>query len=318
MRVAVLGLGSAGRRHAGHALGLGHEVVAWDPVAPAPDGVRAVDSPEAAIAAADAVVVASPNVHHPTQALAAIAAGRPVLVEKPLALDAAGAAQVRDAAAAAGVVAGVAMNLRFLPVIAALRDAIAAGELGRVLHVRATFGFDLRLWRPGTDWRASYSARADLGGGILLDAIHELDYVGWMLGPATSVAAELARVGDLGVDVEDTADLLVRHASGARSAIHLDFVAPAYDRGADVVGTEATASWSWGGDVVTVRRHDTPDRAIAAPGDVATTYRAVIADFLDAVASGGAPRTTLAEGVEALRLADAARASSRGGVRVEL
>ena len=135
------------------------------------------------------------------------------------------------------------MNLRFHRGILGLRDLLP--ELGAVRFVRSSFGYDLRLWRPGTDYRESYSARAALGGGILLDAIHELDYLLWLLGPVASVSAELDRVSDLEIDVEDTALLSLRFESGVLGAVDLNFVEPAYRRQCVIVGSEAVASWDW-------------------------------------------------------------------------
>src|SRR5688500_10012614 len=85
VKVAVLGLGSAGRRHAGVLLELGHQVIAFDPYASSPpSGVSMMSSPEEAIATGDAVIVASPNAFHAEQACMAMEEGRPVLIEKPL------------------------------------------------------------------------------------------------------------------------------------------------------------------------------------------------------------------------------------------
>src|SRR5947209_2628537 len=115
MRVAVVGLGSAGSRHARLLLELGHDVVGFDPAVSAPPGVTQVESLVDAIARSDAIVVASPSSLHAEQAIAALAQGTHVLVEKPLATTAADAERVVEAAERASVVCGVAMNLRFHP-----------------------------------------------------------------------------------------------------------------------------------------------------------------------------------------------------------
>src|SRR5438309_1097253 len=113
MRVAVLGLGSAGARHARHLLELGHEVLGFDPVTPPLDNVRAAESLDVAIRESQAVIVASPSSLHFEQAVAALAQRRPVLVEKPLAVTVGEAQVVVEAAERAGVLCAVAMNLRF-------------------------------------------------------------------------------------------------------------------------------------------------------------------------------------------------------------
>jgi predicted dehydrogenase len=312
VKVAILGLGSAGRRHAQNALEQGHEVLGFDPEADEVSGIERVDSMDSAIATADAVVVASPSSLHAEQALAAISAGKPTLVEKPLAVNVDDARRVVAAARDHGVICGVAMNLRFHRGILGLRELLP--ELGTLRLARSSFGYDLRLWQPGTDYRGSYSARAALGGGILLDAIHELDYLLWLLGPVASVSAELDQVSDLEIDVEDTALLAVRFESGALGAFDLNFVEPAYRRECLLVGSDAMASWDWNTAAISVRR-GTEERSVDTACDVLDTYRAVLEDFLEAAVSGGEPRTSAEDGLAALRVVDAARRSAAEGRR---
>jgi predicted dehydrogenase len=313
MKVAMLGLGSAGSRHALNALELGHEVLGFDPEAGDVPGVGRVESIGEAVSWADAVVVASPSSLHAGQAVEALAARKPTLVEKPLAVSVEDAERVVDAAR--GTVSGVAMNLRFHRGILGLRDLLP--ELGPIRLATASFGYDLRLWRPGTDYRASYSAQAALGGGILLDAIHELDYLLWLLGPVASVSAELERISELEIDVEDTALLALRFGSGALGSVDLNCVEPAYRRGCVLVGSEAVASWDWSAGAIVVRRED-EERSIDAACDVKDTYKDVLEDFLEAAATGRRPRTPLEDGLAALRVAHAARRSAELGQRVTL
>jgi predicted dehydrogenase len=317
MKVAVIGLGSAGRRHATLALELGHEAVGFDPAADPPAGVSRAATLDEALAGAGAAVVASPSALHAEHATAALRAGLPTLVEKPLATSADDARAVAEAARRAGRPCGVAMNLRFHPGPVALRRLVEAGELGPVHLARASFGYDLRRWRPGTDYRRSYSAQAKLGGGILLDAIHELDELLWLLGPAAWVSAELAHLSDLEIDVEDTAVAMIGFASGALATLDLNFFEPAYRRGCLLAGANAVAEWDWARETVVVRAGE-DRRELPAGIDVQDTYRAELADFLEAAATGGRPRTTAEDGVAAVELVEAARRSAAEGRRVEL
>jgi predicted dehydrogenase len=318
VKVALLGLGSAGARHAANLIDLGTDVTGWDPD---PDrhaeGVTRSETVDAALAGADAAVVASPNTAHASQALAALEAGVPVLVEKPLAVTSAEALEIAEFAERRGVLCAVAMNLRFHPAILALRELIGSGELGRVLFASASFGYDLRRWRPDTDYRRSYSARAELGGGIVLDAIHELDYLLWLLGPVQSVSAVTAHVSDLEIDVEDTAVAALTFASGAVGALDLNFVEQAYRRGCVIAGDRASARWDWTQQTVVVASPERT-RTIDVTADVAETYRAEVEDFLAVVSDGGAPRTSAAEGLAAVRLAEALKASAADERLVEL
>lgn len=310
MRVAVLGLGSAGSRHAANLMKLGHDVLAFDPVAAPPDGVSQAESLDAAIAGSEAVIVASPSSLHAEQAIAALTQGRPTLVEKPLATTAAEAERVVDAAGDAGVICGVAMNLRFHPAILELKRLLDAGALGAVGLVQASFGYDLRLWHPEEDYRRGYSARAELGGGIVLDAIHEIDYLLWLLGPVAAVSAETGHVSDLEIDVEDVAVAALRFESGALGAVDLNFFEPTYRRGCVLVGSRAVARWDWLQETVSMTCEGVEDRVRNVECDLADAYREELIDFFAAVKHGTTPRTTACEGLAAVRVAEALKSSA--------
>ena len=343
----MIGQGSIGRRHAAIVVALGHHAISYDPspAAEGPPGVEIAASLEDALERADAAVIASPSSLHAAQARQTIERGVPVLVEKPLTTDAARAAELEWLARDRGVLLAVAMNLRHHPGVLALRELLAQDAVGPVLRAEAWCGSWLPGWRPGTDYRASYSASAALGGGVLLDvAIHELDYLLWLLGPAAAVTAVSRQVSSLGLDVDDVAMIALELRSGAVAQVTVDYLDRSYHRGCRIVGGRATAHWSWEGERIRVvggeRGAETSDeRAVAA--DVAPVYRRQMECFLAAVGgradradrtgadgadgAGGAGGVDRADGVvgarearDALAVIDAVAFSSRQGRRVEL
>jgi predicted dehydrogenase len=209
------------------------------------------------------------------------------------------------------------MNLRFLPALVELERLVRGGSLGEIIRARAWFGYDLRKWRPDHDYRLSYSARAELGGGIVLDAIHEIDYLGWLLGPATAVTAITGHVSDLEIDVEDSASAAIELASGAIASLDLDFVSPVYRRGCVITGSEAVAEWDFNEEAIEVTGADGRTR-IPAAGGVADTYGAEIAAFLEAVRGDAPPAVSVEEGAASVRLAEAIKRSSAEARRIEL
>jgi predicted dehydrogenase/L-amino acid N-acyltransferase YncA len=310
LTVAVLGQGSIGRRHAGLLRELGCEVITYDPVAGG-----SASSEDAAIGAADAVVVASPSSEHARQAEACVGYGVPALVEKPLALDAPTASRLERLAADAGVPLAVAMNLRHHPGVRAVRDALP--EIGRPLRAAVWCGSWLPGWRPRADYRRSYSASRSLGGGILLDAIHEVDELLWLLGPARTVSALLPTVSDLEIDVEDVALLQIELESGAPATVTLDYLDRDYHRGCRIVGAVGTIAWEWTREEA-ILRAEADVRRVPAPSDVAPTYRAELKDFLTAVQSGGPLHSPAKEALPVMALIDAARAAHLESRRVSI
>ncbi len=322
MRFAVLGQGSIGRRHARLLDALGHEVAVFDPAGLVPDAgttARVCSSLREALGGAEAALVATPTALHVEHARAALEAGLATLVEKPLATSAAGARELELLAAERGLTLGVAMNLRFHPGPATVRRLVAAGELGQVLRASAAFGAWLPGWRPAVDYRTTYSARADLGGGILLDAVHELDYLTWVLGPVARVSASLRQLSELELaGVEDVATLDLELASGAQATVTLDYLDREYHRGCRIAGSEATATWDWRREEVVVARAGGGRAAHGAANDIDATYRDELAQFAAAVAQGSPPATDATAARRTLEVVEAARASSAGGRAVEV
>ena len=82
-------------------------------------------------------------------------------------------------------------------------NIINSKKIGQILHVQVDCGSYLPDWRKGTDYRESVSAKAELGGGVLLELSHELDYIRWFFGEMISISANIQNSGTLGIDVED-------------------------------------------------------------------------------------------------------------------
>ena len=325
MRVAVLGLGSIGQRHAAILQTLGHEVRGFDPNdgAPTPEGALRAGSEQEALSHADAAVVACPPSEHLRQARLALEAGAHTLVEKPVAPQARGVSAIDLLARERGLVLRAAMNLRFHPGVRTTRRLIEQGAVGRPLRASVWCGSWLPGWRAERDYRETYSAQRQLGGGVLLDAIHELDYAVWMLGPITRVCGMLAHESSLTLDVEDVAALVMEHSSGTVTSVTLDYLDRSYHRGCRVVGEEGTIEWSWQEEAVVLHTAQGSPRRLEAKSDVSPTYRAQMEAFLDE-ARGEAPGrrdmslSTMGEAAQVLALADAARTASDSGAAVEV
>jgi predicted dehydrogenase/RimJ/RimL family protein N-acetyltransferase len=299
---------------------LGHEVVAYD-IRSEPsgvDGVRRARSEAAALEGANAAVVASPPSEHLRQARLALDSGVHVLVEKPFAPSADGVAALGELARERSLVLGAAMNLRLHPGVATVRRLVLEGAIGQPLRASIWCGSWLPGWRPGVDYRDTYSAQKRLGGGVLLDAIHELDYAIWMLGSVHRVHGLLAQSSSLELDVEDIAALVLEHVEGAVTSLTLDYLDRARDRGCRIVGEEGTVSWRVEEETVVRYSAAGETQQIAAPSDVRPTYRTQLERFLSAVTSGGPPTTNATEAAITLTVADAARRASRTRAAVEV
>ena len=164
----------------------------------------------------DAVVVCTPSHMHEEQAIAALESGKHVLVEKPLALDADGAARVVAAAERAGRTLMVAMNTRYRPDVLALKPFVQGGELGSVFLVKSAWmNRKVRTVRP--TWR---HRRATAGGGALMDlGVQVLDLCLWLLDypPVARLVAHM-HPGE-GMEVEDSAVMLLQLRDGGSISV---------------------------------------------------------------------------------------------------
>jgi predicted dehydrogenase len=291
MRALILGCGSIGVRHARNLASLDVEIVLHDPDEQRARALSAEIGADVAWdredAWVDAAVIATPTIQHPADLEWSLNRGYHTFIEKPLAATRAGLARALAVAGRTDRVAMVACNLRFSEGYRVLREHLNA--VGRIISISADFGWYLPAWRPSDDYAASYSARRELGGGVILDAaIHELDYVIDLGGPVASVSGLWTASRSLGIEVEDAAEVQLRHASGCISRVHVDYLRRTYTRACTVVGTDGTLVWDFAAGSVTLAcGTDTGASSwIGLDVDRNVMYVREMEHFLDAATSG--------------------------------
>ena len=139
----------------------------------------------------------------------------------------------------------VGCNMRFHPGLVLMKECIEQKKIGKVWGVRMQFGHYLPNWRPGRDYRQTYSARGDQGGGVILDCIHELDYARWFFGHVTSAVAYAPKTSILGINVEENVNIMLSTRHNAWIELHLDYLQKAYQRRCSVFGEQGSIEWDW-------------------------------------------------------------------------
>lgn len=216
-KTLVVGLGSIGARHARilSELNCAVSVVSRRPV----EGYKCYSDLDDALqqVAPDYVVIANETAAHmdTLQHLAKSGYDGMVLLEKPLAVQPVAVPEHRFRRVA------MAYNLRFHPVLGALREALDGEE---ILTAQIYCGQYLPDWRPGTDYRRSYSARRELGGGVLRDLSHEIDYMAWLFGGWRRLAALGGRLGGLEIDSDDCWGVLVEYERCRLVTLQLNYL----------------------------------------------------------------------------------------------
>jgi 1,5-anhydro-D-fructose reductase (1,5-anhydro-D-mannitol-forming) len=262
----------------------------------------------------EAVYISSTNEKHRPQALAAIAAGKHVLCEKPLAMSVAEAAEMVSAAAAAGLVLATNHHIRNAASLLAMRDLIAGGRLGRVLSLRVHHAVYLPPHLQG--WRINDPAA---GGGVIPDiTVHDADTVRFLLGEDPQEVVAMAATSGLGEGVEDSVMSVWTLASGAMVSAHESFTHRFAGTALEVHGTEGSI---FARGVLTQRPVGevelvTAEGREAVPLIHHNLYERAVRLFAEAVEGRGRPAADGRDGVASLAVALAVREAAASGRRV--
>lgn len=321
MKFLVTGCGSIGKRHIRNLLAIGGiEVFAHDIALEERNsahemfGVKVYEDYDDALTLyPDAVIVATPTNAHTEPALKAVKKGCHLFIEKPISDSLEGLSEIVSLVEEKNFVTLVGCNMRFHPCIKRIKELLDAETVGRVLSVNIETGSYLPEWRPSIDYRKNYSARKELGGGIILDAIHEIDYARWMLGDVSMVACFADKVSSLEIDVEDVADMILRFCSGTIGHIHMDYIQRVYSRNCKFIGEEGVITWDFNdGRVGLFSIHNNQWTWFHQPSSFQfnQVYIDEMNHFINCI--NGVEKSTLDifEGIEDLRIAVAAKFSA--------
>jgi predicted dehydrogenase len=266
-------------------------------------GIRSFDDLDAALAQRpDAVFVCTPSSRHLEIAQRAAEAGCHLFIEKPVSHTLDGLDRLQHTVAANGLVALVGCQWRYHPRVRSLHEEIQSGSLGVLRIAEIDYAEYLPDWHPYEDYRTSYAARADLGGGVVLTQIHDYDLAWWLFGPPRSVTASGGHLSDLQIDVEDTVEALLE---GGRVPVRVTqtMASKARRRTISVIGDLRSAHV----DLLNVHLYERNRMFL----DEAQ-------HFLDCVRGRARPAVPLADGIAVLRLALAVKRSMRTGRTVEV
>src|SRR5712671_3735285 len=267
------------------------------------------------------VIIGSPSGLHAAQGIAAIRHGLHVLTEKPIEISTARADALIEAARQSKVQLGVIFQDRMKPHIRQLKSWLDQGLLGRPIIVDAR----VKWYRPpeyysNSRWRGTFAL--DGGGALINQAIHTVDLLLYLLGDVARVQARTSTVLHK-IEAEDTAVATLEFASGAVGTLLATTAAyPGYPRRLEITGTEGTVILEHDRIVAADLRNPPPDIATITAGDsnqsassAAVTdisgHKAIIEDFLQAIANNTEPICSGREGRRSLALVEAIYTSAR-------
>lgn len=270
-----------------------------------------------------AVFVCNPSSMHIPIALAAARAGCHLFIEKPLSHNLDEIDTLIQEVQSRKLVAMVGYQMRFHPCLEQVKLMLLQEVIGRVLAVRIEVGEYLPSWHAYEDYRIMYAARKELGGGVILSQIHEMDYIYWLFGLPSRIFALGGHLSTLRIDVEDVAAILMESMVNRQFVpieVHLDYVQRPPARTCQVIGDQGKIEVDL--RAASLRVFDNT----GAPTQTATfpdfernqMFINEMEYFLGCVEGRWAPKVSLRDGRQSLKMALAAKESLETGKIVTL
>lgn len=325
MKVLIIGMGSIGQRHANNLLSLYNDVelIAFrsgkTKRKPRINIKEYYSLEEALGERPSAAIISNPTSLHIPIALKLAEAGANLFIEKPISNKLFGIESLQRIVEERNLTVMVGYCLRFHPLLKKIEEVIKKGEFGKVLFARVQAGQYLPDWHLEEDYRERYSAKEHLGGGIVLDLSHEIDYLQWLLGDVKDVTACIGKISNLEIETEDYAELLLTFNGNIRAEIHLDYLQRFPTRTGMIVGEEGTLFFDINNNKLQLELPQKHRRVeISEPYNINQMYKDEMKHFIECIRKKTDPIVGLKEGINTLKIALAAKKSSRKGKRISL
>lgn len=324
----VVGCGSIGTRHLENLIELGAENVSGVEVdserrreVMEDYGVEVFGNLEDGLESEpDVALICTPNHLHVPIATQAARTGCNLFIEKPLSHETDRVEKLLKEVDARDLVTLVGCNMRFHPAIRKIKELLKDQEVGTPLSSRIETGSYLPEWHPKEDYRGMYSAKKDMGGGAVLDCIHEIDYARWFFGDVKLVTGMVDKLSSLEIETEDTASIIAKFESGVQCEIHLDYVQRPYSRSCHIIGDNGTIRWEWGEGKVkwyTLGEDEWKEYLIPQNWGMNDMYLDEMSHFMDCLGGKDSPTCDVRDGLADLKIGLAAKRSSETGRHIE-
>jgi len=204
--------------------------------------------------------------------------------------------------------------LRHDPAAKKFKKLIDKDAIGEVFHVYSKCSSYLPNWRPNQDYRKSVSANKSLGGGVLLELSHEIDYLMWFFGDLESVYAELGASDILNLDVEDSADLILKSKSGISISLHLDFLNKQTERYVKAFGAKGQIEWNVSKQSVSLQAEEVFEFTHCE--DYNYNYEQQLLHFFKCIEEGSSAVVPIEDAIKRLEVVELSRQSNKNESKI--
>ena len=327
-KVLIVGLGSIGKRHARLLRDLYPkiEIIALRRESSKPIDLhvfgvdKVVFSIDQAIASEpDFAIIANPSSLHLKVSSALLASNIHLLIEKPMTSSMRDARKLADLSIKSKSKVMIGYNLRFEPSLIALKKVLDSGKVGEVFSIRAEVGQNLLDWRPNSDYKKDVSANKLLGGGVLLELSHELDYLCWLFGNPDWISAFKDTRSNLQIDVEDLALIhmgFLFEQGGTRRetfcSLNMDFIRHDRKRTCYIIGERGTLKWDGINNNVRFfsAKYKVWEELATFESNRDFSFRQELSHFVSCICEDKKPLISVDDGMRVLKLVDAINKSS--------
>lgn len=322
-RILIVGLGSVGTRHLKY----------LRPIFPNAD-IRAltskslnknkyglngtfIDIDKAVKFSPDFAVIASPSSNHIEISKKFAINNTHLFIEKPLSNKSENVEDFLNLCRKNRIKIQVGYNLRYSKSLKFFKKMLQDNILGPIFSIRCDVGQYLPNWRSGKNYSKSVSANKDLGGGVLLELSHELDYIRWIFGEIEWVIAHVDKLSDLNIDVEDTAHITlgIKKVNNIKHKIlnlNMDFYRHDATRTCLVIGKNGSLKWDFIKGIV--KKFDKNKNQwitlYEAKNEIDETYVHQWKDFINNMNSKTYSLTSGKDGLKVLKIIEAIKTSS--------
>ena len=261
----------------------------------------------------DIVFICTPPSTHIKIALKLIEKKVPIFIEKPLSNDLKNIPNLIKKINKYKIPVMIGYNLNFHPQIQEIKKILQKNILGKIWGSRVEYGQYLPDWRPCQDYKKSYSAQKKLGGGIVLDDIHEIDYLYYLFGKVNKIFGLVEKISNLKINTEDYAEIILWFKNGPVGEIHMDYLQRVASRNIKIIGEKGTLTLDLKKSELSYfllkdkKWHVKKIKNF----DYNQTYIREIKHFLKCIKNKKSPEPNINRGYETLKIALAAKKSAR-------
>ena len=201
------------------------------------------------------IIANETSLHVPT-AIKLAKAGLDIFLEKPLSNSLKDVEKLHTIVKKKKLITQMGCNMRFHPCIKKIKSMIEQQKIGRIISVQVQTCSYLPDYHPWEDYRKGYAARKDLGGGIILTQIHEIDYMYWLFQEVENVISISGKLSDLDITAEDYVSSLLKFKNKIIGELHMDYFQRPDFRSCKIRGTKGEIYWNSDNNSVNIYRMD--------------------------------------------------------------